>query len=146
LPTVCIATLVPAGTLTVPHWFATHVAVMQAPPVVGQSLGVVQFPIIPPLLELALLLAELLALLVAEPPPALAVEPPPVPIPPAPPVPALVLDAVEPAVVEPVVLDALEGPDTSPPVPAPDVVPPARESLPQPSAEGRRAKAEARVK
>jgi hypothetical protein len=158
-PAICVATIVPDGTIAVPHWLATQVAVMHTLPVGRQSPAVVQLPAIPPVLAELLLLVPAPPVPVPIPPvpiPPVPIPPvpiPPVPIPPVPipPVPAellllappapprppleLLLDAVE--VAAPVVVVA-----ASPEV-APEVVPPASESLPQPTAEGRRANAEA---
>jgi hypothetical protein len=136
------------ATMTVPHVFATQVAVMQTLPVAGQSPAVAQLPTIPPVPELLLLALLLEALLVALPPPppippVPVVAEPPVPIPPLPPPPDVLLEApvVE---VEPLAeLDALEALAVVSPVLSPVVVPPVRESPPQPIAEGKRAKAEA---
>ena len=134
-PAVCVAILVPEATSTVPQKCATQVAVMQTLPVAGQSPAMSQLPAIPPVPE-----PLLLALLVAEPPPPI----PPVPVeePPPPPSPPVVLEVVLDALeVDPVVeLDTL---DVLSPVVEPVVVPPVSESLPQPIAEGRRARVEA---
>jgi len=122
------------GTLTVPHWLATQVAVMHGLAVSGQSAGEAQLPAIPPV--------PIPPVLVVEPPPVpeaeLVVEPPPVPIPPAPPLPELVLVALEVALDEAAVLV-----DSSPEVAPVEVVPPVSSPPPQPMAEGRRARAEA---